>query len=392
MHDTLRPTERVQEPRAESARRHSERLQGALLVLLLAIGAWQGVAALATPSAQRRLAPVLNSSAFFNGRMAATVNFVEAHYLPADHLLRAAGGIFRWKAFGSGGPLVSVGCGDWLFLTEEAQTYNGARSNLKARANIAIKVASALRKRGIELVVAVVPDKARIESAALCGAPRSAQLAGRYQDFSSLLHAGGVTLVDLADPFHKANADSAVYYRTDTHWNQTGAALAARTIAAAVHAPLEKGFAYRTDKATTPSDGPGDLLRLMSLDLVPDKMPLVGSKLRPSPDRQFLEHTLQTEHPPESNDLLATGPGDQVVLLGSSYSKNANFQGRLEEALHAPVNNVAEAGGGFAGAASTYLRSNTFAETPPRVIVWEMPERALSKTLTETDEQLAAFN
>lgn len=389
MHDNLKPIQKDKALSSEVGRARSERLQGALFVLLLVLGAWQGIAALASSSAQRRLVSVLNPTAFLAGRTAATINFIEAHYLPADHLLRAAGGVIRWKLFGSGGPLVSVGCDDWLYLTEEGQTYRGARDNLTARADVTAQVASALKRRGIELVVAVVPDKARIESAYRCNAPRSAQAVDRLGIFEGLLSARNVPAVDLGDAFRKADKNGPVYYRTDTHWNQSGAALAAKIVAAAVRTRLDAGYAYRTERAVKASDRPGDLLKLMSLDLVPNTW--LGIKLRPPPDREFPEHTIQIAHPPESNDLLAATPGDQVVLIGSSYSKNANFDGRLQEMLRAPVDNVAEVGGGFAGAASTYFRGATFADAPPRLVIWEMPERVLSKPFEAADKALATF-
>ena len=372
-----------------SSRDISERLQGALVVGLLALGAWQGFSALATPAAQRRLAQVRSLDALLDGRAAAAVNFVEAHYLPADPILRAAGGVFRWRLFGSGGPQVAVGCDDWLYLTEEAQTVRGAEENLAARADIVAQVAAALARRGIELVVAVVPDKARIERATLCNAPRTAQSMARYGIFQAMLRERRIASLDLARRLEQARQEGPVYYRTDTHWNQRGAAIAAKAVAEAVTTTLDPGFAYRTEAAPVETDGPGDLLRLMSLDLVPETLSPLGIKLRPASDRQFVARTVQTEKPAEADDLLATGPGDQVVLIGSSYSTNANFQGSLQEALRAPVNNVAEAGGGFSGAASTYFGGSAFAESPPRLIVWEIPERALSKPLHAQDRALA---
>ena len=362
----------------------AERVQGTLMIAVLVLGAWQGVAAMATPAAQRRLAQVLDGPSLLAGRTAATVNYVAAHYLPADGLLRAAGGVFRWALFRSGGPQVAVGCGDWLYLVDELRPWPDAAAHMRTRADLLGRIAARLGERGIGLVVALVPDKARIETASLCGLPRSAEAEARYGAFMDALKTRRIAAVDLAATFAAARREAPIYYRTDTHWNEDGAALAARVVAAAVTTPLTAGFAYRTDRAAALSDGPGDLLRLMSLDQVPDVTP----PLRPRPDRQFLETTVQTEAPAESGGLLDDGPGDQVVLLGSSFSVNANFQGRLQEALHLPVSNLAEAGGGFASAAKTYFAGSAFTETPPKLIIWEIPERVLGQPLDTADRTL----
>lgn len=366
----------------------SERIQGAIMIAVLVFGAWQGAAALATPAAQRRLAPAMDGSSVLAGRTAVTINYIEAHYLPADGVLRAAGGVARWGLFRSGGPQVAVGCDDWLYLADELRPWPDATAHMQARADTLGRVAETLAKRGIALVVALVPDKARIEAETLCGRLRSAQADARYGAFTALLKAHDIPAVDLATAFTAARRDGPLFYRTDTHWNQRGAALAARRIAevAAGISPIEdQRFRYRSEIAATQTERPGDLLRLMSLDGVPDVTP----KLRPRPDVQFVEQTTQVEAPAETGGLLDEGEGGQVVLLGSSFSLNSNFQGRLQEALRLPVGNFAEAGGGFASAARTYFKGGAFADTPPKLVIWEIPERVVGQPLDAADRALA---
>lgn len=363
----------------------SERVQGALMIGVLAFGAWQGTAALTAPAARHRLASVLDGPSVLAGRTAAAVNYVEAHYLPADGVLRAAGGVMRWGLFRSGGPQVAVGCDDWLYLTEELRPWPDAAAHMRARADTLARIAARLAERDVRLVVTLVPDKARIEAATLCGAPRSAQAGARYGAFMDLLKARSIPAVDLAAPLLAARRDGPVYYRTDTHWNQRGAALAARAVADAVPPSSDAGFRYRTVAADAPSQGPGDMLRLMSLDQVPD----LKVKLRPRPDLQALEQTVQVAAPAPTDGLLDDGPAGEVVLLGSSFSRNANFHGRLQEALHAPVGNFAESGGGFASSARTYFKGGAFADTPPRLVIWEIPERVVGQPLDAADRALA---
>ena len=359
--------------------------EGAAAVLLLALGAWQGVEAIASAPAQARLRPTLNGEAFLAGRTTAAVNYVMAHQLPADPLLRGTGGVFRYALFNSGGPQVRVGCDDTLFLTEELRPWPDAGAAIAERAAGLRRIQAALAARGIPVVVAVVPDKARVLSDRLCGAPWSGQSRGRYNAFLAALRSAGVTdVVPLLPALTAQSARPAgAYYRTDTHWNQDGARAAAVAIGTAVaNRELARNEAYRTENAAEETDGPGDLLRLMSLDGV-------GNALRPRPDR---ERKARTEAPEAAggDSLLDEVPSAEVALIGSSYSVNANFHGALQEALRSSVYNAAEAGGGFSGAAATYLGGENFRESPPKLIVWEIPERVIAQPLTAAERAFIA--
>jgi alginate O-acetyltransferase complex protein AlgJ len=49
----------------------------------------------------------------------------------------------------------------------------------------------------------------------------------------------------------------------------------------------------------------------------------------------------------------------------------------LQRAVGASVGNFALDGGAFSGAAKAYFDSAAFKQTPPKLIVWEIPERDL---------------
>ncbi|MBU8536536.1 alginate O-acetyltransferase AlgX-related protein [Falsiroseomonas tokyonensis] len=361
-------------------RRLAEAGLGAAMAVVLGLGLWQGVAAMATPQAARRLAPTLNTESFLAGRTAAAVNQVMAQDLPVDGLLRAAGGVLRWKIFGSGGPTVAPGCGDWLFLTEELRPWGPeGQAAMARRAELLARVAKLLAARDIALQVVLVPDKARAAAAMRCGIPYSAESEARGAAFRQMLQ-GQLPLLDLAPVL--APEGPALFYRTDTHWNQDGARRAAEAIAAALPAGIARDTAFRTSRAAEETPLVGDLLRLMSLDQVPDA-------LRPRPDRQFVETTEPAEA--EEASILDEAPVPEVVLIGSSFSRNANFDGALQQALSAPVGNLSRAGGGFAGAARDFFGSPAWRETPPRLLVWEIPERVLNQPLNADDAALLAW-
>ncbi|MDQ1078213.1 alginate O-acetyltransferase AlgX-related protein [Pseudoroseomonas cervicalis] len=357
-------------------------LQGAAAVLLLGLGAWQGIAALSTRQAEARLRSVMTSEAFLDGRLTGAVNHVLAHLLPADATLRAAGGLFRWGLFGSGGPQLRVGCDDWLYLTEELRPWPQPQADMQARAEGLARAARALAQRDITLMVAVVPDKARRHPEHLCGAPWSGQARGRHDRFMALLQAQGLNALSLLPALRGVDP---AYYRTDTHWNQEGAAAAAAAIAASVppRAGLTREQRFATTLADSDSNGPGDLLRLMSLENMPDPF-------RPHPDRERRATTtpLEGSAPAGGGGLLDETPAPEVVLLGSSYSLNGNFLGALQQALDSTVISFAQAGGGFSGAATNYFASEAFRDTPPKLIIWEMPERVIAQPLSEEEQAL----
>lgn len=362
-----------------------ERLQGAVMVVLLAVAFWQGVSPLTTQQARNRLQPTLNFASFLAGRTAGAIDYIMAHELSVDYALRAGGGIVRWELFRSGGPLVSAGCNDWLYLTEELRPWPGAEVAMQTRAEVVRRIAAKLRGQNIGLVVALVPDKARVQSASLCGLRYAAQSRQRYGAFAAMLQAENLPSVDLYAVLADAAQHGPVYYRTDTHWNQLGAALSARAVAALADgaAPLAHATTFHTEADAAETDRPGDLLRLMSLEKLPEWLPL-----RPRPDREHVEHTTEVQALTDSGGLLDEGPAVEAVLLGSSYSQNANFQGRLQEALRTHIVTFARPGGGFAGAAREYFTSIAYRETPPKLVIWEMPERVLGQPIGDDERKL----
>lgn len=348
---------------------------------VLAVGFGLGVATIGSPGPLRRLRETLTVPEFLGGHTAGAVNYAMAHDLPIGDALSMLGGILRWRLFDSGGPQVTPGCDDWLFLTEELRPWPGGDDTMAKRASVLRGIAADLQKQGIALQVLLVPDKTRVEAAHACGVPYSAQSQARYAAFASKLQ--GLHVTDLLAAYRGIRDQ--LYYSTDTHWNQTGAAIAAAALAAAEDAPIARDRPFKT---TFGPDAPraGDLLRLMSLDHVPD-LPI---KLRPLPDHERPATTAEVNPPADTGDLLGDAPVPEVALVGSSYSVNANFLGALEEALSAPVAQFAEAGGAFWGSARDYFRSPAFRETPPKLIVWEIPERVVNQPIGDEEAKFLA--
>ena len=349
------------------------------MIALLAWGAWQGIAALREPATRARIAATLTLEGFLGGHTAAAVNHAMAHGLPADPALRAAGGVLRWGLFGSGGPAVRVGCDGWLFLAEELRPWPDAAAAMEERAAALGRLRAKLAGEGVALLVAVVPDKARLEAAQSSAAPRARRRRWRgCRTGWACCGRRGSRPCRCSSPWQAA---APAFWRTDTHWNQPGAAASAAAIAEATATlPLARAEAFRTASAPEEANGPGDLLRLMSLDQVPDA-------LRPAPDRQ---HQELTEAAGEAAGLLDETPPAEVVLLGSSYSVNANFHGRLQQALASTVASHAKAGGGFAGAAREYFAGTAWREARPKLLVWEIPERVVGQPIGAEEREFLA--
>jgi alginate O-acetyltransferase complex protein AlgJ len=292
----------------------------------------------------------------------------------------------RYQLFSGGGEQVRVGKNDWLFLTDElryegedgkAKNANPAQA-MKARMDLIAATSKRLEGQGVRLLLALVPDKARLYSEQLKGGIYPAYNQSRYLDALKALDERQVATVNLLAPLSQAameTKEGELYYRTDTHWNQRGAKLAAQTISkqvAALKLDIER-TEFTTKAGTTMQERPGDLIRLMGLEPVPNV-------LRPRPDQETPDVTTEKGAEKAKQGLF----GDSavpVVLTGTSYSMRGNFHGYLQEFLAAKVLNTAKDGGGFLQAITTYLKDDAFKAAKPKVLIWEVPERMLRSPL-----------
>jgi alginate O-acetyltransferase complex protein AlgJ len=320
---------------------------------------------------------------FRKGRTTAAIEKQLDQKLPDRKTLIAVANSLRYLLTHAAGEQVRIGAQDWLFLNEELQFHEHSPANQKTRIELLNAVSRALAQQHVTLVVALVPDKARIEAAYLGSGKIPAYNRLRYQAALDDLRAQGVAVVDLLSPLGLAAKQAAVYYRSDTHWNQAGAQLAARTIAAQIRGlnlDLEP-TAFRSEPSSVESERVGDLLFLMGLDRVPNA-------LRPQPDREHITVTRQTST--ETSGGLFGDASVPVVLTGTSYSLRGNFHGFLQEALGVKILNAAKDGAGFLQATTQYLQDESFRTSKPKVLLWEVPERFLGTPLGEEPQWLGS--
>lgn len=281
----------------------------------------------------------------------------------------------QWLVLRDWGARVREGCRGWLFLADELELHAGRHESAATRAALVARLRDALQAQGVRLLVAVVPDKSRIESAHLCELPRAPGSESRVARWVGQLRARGVDVVDLAEPLGQLPGER--YYRTDTHWNEQGAEAAARAIAAALRA---RGLVADKPPPAPLSprrvERPGDLVRVAGLDGLPRGW-------GPGPEMADVRHV-----PPvaaASDDLFGDAALPRVVLVGTSFSRTSNLVPFLARHAGEQVASAAKDGADFDGAAAAYVASPAFRDSRPRVVVWEIPERAIEPPLKPSE-------
>jgi alginate O-acetyltransferase complex protein AlgJ len=354
-------------------------LPGIALLAILAIGLACSLYALLFKTSELP-AETVSWSRLADGDTTAAVSHFLQKANPLENPLVTFDRVSSYLVTGDLGARVQRGCDNWLFLTDELALDSGRLANLTRRLTIVRSVAAYLQSRRIALVVVLVPDKSRVQAAQLCGIDRPTLLANRLADFEAQLRQAGIAVVDVLQAMNAVGGE--LYYRTDTHWNERGAKAAADAIAAALRqaglAPTQKAeFKISTDPM---QERVGDLIRLAGLDRV-------AWPFRPHGDEEAA--TVIKQSAAESVGILDETPPPELAVIGTSFSRRANFVPFLALALTAPVDNRALDGGGVVNAAIDYFAKPDFINSPPRAIVWEIPERMLEKGAPDSDDAWA---
>jgi alginate O-acetyltransferase complex protein AlgJ len=354
-------------------------LPGIALLAILFVGLMSSLYTLAFKRAELPAKDISWSGLASGETTVALANFLQKENPLADALV-TADRVTAYLTTGDLGSRVRRGCGDWLLLADELMLHSDRTANFSRHVAIVEQVAGFLKARNIALLVVPVPDKSRVEAAQLCTVKRPAAFGSRFTDFETSLRGAGLTVVDLLQPM--AALDGERYYRTDTHWNERGARLAADTIAGLLRqdrlAPDQKAeFRVTTDHLR---ERVGDLIRLAGLDRVPYPLRPRGDEEAPTVIEQSAAATV---------GILDETPAPQLAVIGTSFSRRANFVPFLSLALAAPVENRSFDDGGITKAAIAYFANPEFLKSPPRAVVWEIPERMIEEDVPASDEQWA---
>lgn len=329
-----------------------------------------------------------------NGKWAKAV---ETHYddeFPIKRLGTNLWAALDFKVFNEGRPGVVLGKDQWLYTDEEFDPV--ANSEQIEAENFALirGVRDQLKAHGVQLVMAIVPAKARLYPEHIGEQTPTRLHADLYQQFHAQAQQAGIVAPDLLAPLQQAKQQGQVFLRTDTHWTPMGAEVVAQNLSKTIAAQMPLNGTpqqYQTEAAKT-EPYKGDLTTFLPLD------PLF-SNLLPKPDElQQRATTVVNSDTPGNSDAgdaaLFADNTIPVALVGTSYSANPhwNFLGALQQSLKSDVVNYAEDGHGPILPMLKYLQTDAFKNSPPQVLIWEFPERYLpmKNDLSEFDPKWIA--
>ena len=279
----------------------------------------------------------------------------------------AAWGSAIWTLFGQTSDGAVPGKNGWLFTDEEYLAAPGFDARLGASVTAIADAQTALAAQGMTLVIALIPDKARIYDDQLTR-PRAPQITARYGALLDGLAAHGIEALDLRPALRDARAQGNVFLHTDTHWTPYGAQAVAAALAPQIAALGLDPTAFETEQ-TQIIPHIGDLMRYLPL-LDPD-----AAGFAPEPLPRYTTVAA-------GGDLLGGGLfGDAPVLaslIGTSFSANPNwhFDGWLKQETGIDLINRADEGQGPFAPMRAYLADQTAqSDTSAGLVIWEIRER-----------------
>lgn len=281
-------------------------------------------------------------------------------------------GILDYALFREGRDGVLVGDDGWLFTSEEFKGYPQGDKAMQDKLELAVTAQKKLAEVGSNLIVVIIPSKARIYSENLGRYSLPGYTQNVYETFAGELEARNIKVVSLLEPLSTAKAQQDVFLKTDTHWTPYGAQVAAQTIAEAVaehHVlPSLNTATYQTTPKEAALSHKGDLLTYLPLGSFQERLGPAFDAL----DEQTTELIGES-----SGGGLFGESSIPVTLVGTSYSANPlwNFEGALKQSLGADVLNVANQGEGPVVPMREYLESQALEDAPPELVIWEIPER-----------------
>lgn len=249
------------------------------------------------------------------------------------------------------------------WLLRHADLQSAAAPSPEALAGL-VQLNRALNARGVTLLIAAqAPRGVALPEGSVEGYSPSRALQD-YRAFKAALVEAGVLTADLGT----VAADMpGFFFRRDHHWTPEGARASAAAVAELIratptYATLEPQ-AYTTERVAQEAQvgSYGEAVG-RACGQPPPAEPLTRYETRP-----------QTPSGAPSEALFATTSTPPIALAGTSNSArdDLNFAGFLAQETGLEVLNVSAVGGGPETALDTFLRSETFAASPPPFLVWE---------------------
>ena len=296
----------------------------------------------------------------------------EERFVGANPLERVAVGALasiRYAALGEAYPGAIVGRDGWLFTAEEVEAHPNFAAAMRASVERVAEARKHLAGMDVRLIVALVPDKAEIYGEHL-GLRRPADVEHRRDDFVQHLDAFAIEHVDGTPALVQAMNDGDVFMRDDTHWSPLGADAVAKAVALRL---ADTGIAQvevetrRIGRETFD----GDLIAFA---------PTGPFRAYFGPEQRSID---LYETVVEAAGGLFGDAAVEVALVGTSFSAKPafHFEGFLKQALGSDILNFAQEGAGPFAPMDAFLRSEELETTPPKVVIWEIPMRYVSKEM-----------
>lgn len=307
----------------------------------------------------------------------------ETHYdkrFPAKTLGTNVWAALDYQLFHEGREGVVVGRDGWLFTLEEFQSPKLVPGTSALNLKRVASIVHFLQHRKIPLVVLVIPSKERVYNEYQSGKQPLPVMQAAYRNLHDELTRLQVPAPDLLQPMQSAARTQQIYLRTDTHWTPQGADLAAQVAAKAIRQHFTGMHWGKTEFVTHTEAAKayrGDLLNYIP---VAPYLKAFG----PAPDQLRVRVTQEAGAGGDSQSALFGDQRTNVVLSGTSYSaiKRWDFAGALRQHLGHDLINVSKKGEGPFVPLVNYLTSDDFRSNPPRLLVWEFPERYLAQPVT----------
>jgi alginate O-acetyltransferase complex protein AlgJ len=288
--------------------------------------------------------------------------------LPHRQLAVELIGAARYVMLGEGRHGVVVGADGWLFSSEEFRGLDKPDMGLATSIQRISAIAKTLRSRGARLIIVPLPTKNDIYRDK-ANEPRFAEASeARYQGFVSALAAAGIDYADTRAALVAAKKTGPVFLRTDTHWTPLGAKSVALETARET-GMLQTSIALDDEK---PDVVDGDLVKFVTSGSLAKLVGLGPETVVPQKPQKASEEAV--------SDLFGNETRFPVALVGTSYSATEawSFASYLEAALGKDILNVAEVGRGPVFPMRKFLKSETWSDASPAIVIWEFPVRYLT--------------
>ncbi len=288
---------------------------------------------------------------------------------------------------------VTFGKDEWFFMTSSVHPDNvGFAKAKEKRLALFAKVRDVVRETGSELMIVILPDKARIyPDMVYKDGVMPADKVGNYAKILAELDALGIAHADLATPMRAARQaitsskpKDQLYFARDTHWRPGGALIAGQTVAAVIEARFGSRLGARQSmRLTGPSiaRAVGDLTAQLGLLAVvqPDavhKQRTAAMSLLTDDLTELREYYgAELMGPGGSVGMFGKDPDAEILVIGSSFAEENGLVSLSLGLARSVRANIIRGAAGILPLRATLdeLQKGTKA----KVVVWEIVERGL---------------